>query len=298
MKKCVIVLLLLGASLFVHAQTPVQTPDLSQVTQVAPAYFGPNAFPVPDVPEARLTGEFRAELSGDLFWGQGVPFADDLTYGPRFMVQLPLWTKRAALTVWMPIVEWWSYSPAIAARRRLTDFPDGGKGIDSGDVYVSTDFHVLTEKGWRPDILIRAVLKTASGNTYGQARYYDAPGYFFDASIGKSLYLNGFLKELRLVVSGGFLCWQTDRGRQNDAWQYGVLGIVDTRAFRLSAQLAGYSGWEGDGDRPLTVKGVVEVPIGAFAPFAAFEYGLHDYPFSHLRAGVKYRLKKFGDSRK
>lgn len=110
--------------------------------------------------------------------------------------------------------------------------------------------------------------------------------------------MNGFLKELRLVVSGGFLCWQTDRGRQNDAWQYGVLGIVDTRAFRLSAQLAGYSGWEGDGDRPLTVKGVVEVPIGAFAPFAAFEYGLHDYPFSHLRAGVKYRLKKFGDSRK
>ena len=42
---------------------------------------------------------------------------------------------------------------------------------------------------------------------------------------------------------------------------------------------------------PVVVKGTLDVPIGNFAPFATFEYGLHDYPFSHLRVGLKYRFQ-------
>jgi len=289
MKKLVFLFLLLPA--VAMAQTTIDVSDLFVPTKVAPAYFGPNAFPVPDIPEARLSGELKASLAGDLFWGQGVPFSDDLTWGPSIYLQVPLWTKRVALTVWGQAAEWWTYSPEIAAKRRLVGFPDGGKGGDSGDIYISTDFHVLREKGWRPDILLRVVLKTAMGNTFKQARYYDAPGYFFDASIGKSFYMKGFVKEFRFVATVGFLCWQTDNGRQNDAVQFGGMGILDTKAFRFTAQVAGYTGWERDGDTPVVVKGTLDVPIGNFAPFATFEYGLHDYPFSHLRVGLKYRFQ-------
>ena len=77
MKKLVFLFLLLPA--VVMAQTTIDVSDLFVPTKVAPAYFGPNAFPVPDIPEARLSGELKASLSGDLFWGQGVPFSDDLT---------------------------------------------------------------------------------------------------------------------------------------------------------------------------------------------------------------------------
>lgn len=289
MKKFVFLFLLLPA--LAMAQTTIDVSDLFVPTKVAPAYFGPNAFPVPDIPEARLTGELKAALSGDLFWGQGVPFSDDLTWGPSIYLQVPLWTKRAAITFWGQAAEWWTYSPEIAAKRRLVGFPGGGKGVDMGDIYISTDLHLVTEKGWRPDILIRAVLKTASGNTFKQARYYDAAGYFFDANFGKSLYLKGFVKELRLVATVGFLCWQTDNGRQNDAVQFGALGILDTKAFRLTTQFAGYAGWERDGDCPLVLKGTLEIPAGRFAPFASFEYGLHDYPFFHLRAGLRYHFQ-------
>lgn len=272
------------------AQTPVAQSDLSVPSKIAPAYFGPNAFPVPEIPEARIPGGITAELAGEFALGQGQ--AQDLTYGPSFKLTLPLWTDRAALTVWMPIVEWWRYDAQTAAMRRLQpQYLGGGSGHDSGDVYVSTDLHLLKADGRLPDIMVRAVLKTASGNHYGEARYYDAPGYFFDATVAKSLYFNGFIKEFRAAASSGFLCWQTDNGRQNDAVQAGISAMADGGRFRFEAQAAGYLGWENDGDRPITVRARLDYHTGTLSPFFSVAYGLHDYPFVHFRLGVKYPLK-------
>lgn len=271
------------------AQTPVVQPDLSIHTKIAPKYFGPNAFPVPEIPLARIPKAITAELSGDMALGLGKSFGADLTYGPSFLISVPLWTDRAALTVWMPVVEWWKYDSETALERRLAEkYLGGGRGYDSGDVYVSMDIHVLKAKGWRPDIMVRAVLKSASGNHFGEARYYDAPGYFFDCTIANSLRFNGFFTELRAAVSGGFLCWQTDNGRQNDAIQAGVAAMLDSRIFRLEVQGAGYFGWEGDGDRPVTVRARLDFHAGNFSPFASCVYGIHDYPFCQFRIGLRY----------
>ena len=291
MKKALLILLILGFSVIAVAQTPVYQPDLGMDTKIAPKYFGPNAFPVPEIPEARIPKAIKAELAGDLALGLGKAFGADLTYGPSFYISVPLWTDRAALTVWMPIVEWWKYDSATALERRLPEkFQGGYGGYDSGDVYVSTDIHVLKAKGWRPDVMVRAVLKSASGNTYAQARYYDAPGYFFDCTIANSIQFNGFFTELRGAVSGGFLCWQTDNGRQNDAIQAGVSAMVDSKVFKLELQGAGYFGWEGDGDRPVTVRARLDFHAGNFSPFASCVYGIHDYPFCQFRIGLRYNF--------
>ena len=291
MRRLFPVVLLLVVALTARAQTPIEKSDLGVPSKVAPAYFGPNAFPVPLIPEGRTALAISAELSADLYAGLGQPWGEDLTVGPSFRLSLPLFTDRVTLNVWMPIVEWWQYGPETAAYRRLQgNFLQGGKGHDSGGVYISTDIHVLRAKGWRPDILIRACLKTASGNSFNEARYYDAAGYFFDATIANSLRFNGFARELRGAVSCGFLCWQTDNGRQNDAVQAGVSGMLDTRIFRFEAQCAGYFGWEKDGDMPVTVRARLDFHARDFSPFVSAVYGIHDYPFWGISAGLKYRF--------
>ena len=106
-------------------------------------------------------------------------------------------------------------------------------GHEAGDVYVSTDIQLLKARKFTPDITLRAAIKTASGGSFEKARYYDNPGYFFDMSVGKSLYFGkgktfpyadatDAKMELRFAGSAGFLCWQTDNGRQNDAVMYGL----------------------------------------------------------------------------
>ena len=291
MRRLFPVVLLLVVALTARAQTPIEKSDLGVPSKVAPAYFGPNAFPVPLIPDGRTALAVSAELSADLYAGLGKSWGEDLTVGPSFRLSLPLFTDRVTLNVWMPIVEWWQYGPETAAYRRLQgNFLQGGKGHDSGDVYISTDIHVLRAKGWRPDILIRACLKTASGNSFNEARYYDAAGYFFDATIANSLRFNGFARELRGAVSCGFLCWQTDNGRQNDAVQAGVSGMLDTRVFRFEAQCAGYFGWEKDGDMPVTVRARLDFHARDFSPFVSAVYGIHDYPFWGISAGLKYRF--------
>lgn len=289
MHNKVLTFLFLLACTRAGAQTPIVPSDLSVPSKIAPAYFGPNAFPVPVIPEARLDKNLRVELSGDFFLPQDRRL--DFTGGPSFHLRIPLWTDRAALSLWMPIQEWWNYDAETAALRRLGEaYKDGGKGHDSGDLYISADLYVLKARGWVPDILVRAVLKTASGNHFAEARYYDAPGYFFDVTIANSLYFNGFCKELRGAASGGFLCWQTDNGRQNDAWQAGVSAMLDTKVFRLETQLAGYFGWEKDGDQPVTVRGRLDFHAGRFTPFAVFAWGIRDYSFMMLSAGLRYEF--------
>ncbi|MCM1176501.1 MAG: hypothetical protein NC308_02415 [Clostridium sp.] len=149
---------------------------------------------------------------------------------------------------------------------------------------------VLVQEKHYIDATIRAALKSASGGEYAHARYYDNAGYFFDASFGHSFKLGHSPVELRLAASGGFLCWQTDNGRQNDAIMYGLKTELTARRLKASAEYGGYVGWEKDGDAPMTIKvrfgyelKIVELSIG-------YQAGLMDWPFHQISVGVICRL--------
>ena len=275
----------------VRAQVPVVHPDRSMDTKIAPAYFGPNAFPVPEMNSGRPHTGVYVELAGDYARGH-LADGQDHTWDAFLRLSFPLWTPRATLEIWMPAVEWWDFSPAVAEARRIA--PQRNRGNDTGDVYVSTSLHILEgrDNAWRPDLLLRSVLKTASGNSFGDARYYDSAGYFFDLTAGEGFSFNGFVRELRLALSIGFLCWQTDNGRQNDAVQGGFLTTLDTEWFTLGAELGAYSGWENDGDRPVRARVRLDVNPGdaRLHPFVQGCFGLHDYPFTQVRAGLAWSL--------
>ncbi len=302
MKSCfprwlyIVVLLIMGGQ--VDAQTPLTEAALSDVTQIAPYYFGPNAFPVPEMMDGRVQKELRVELAGDYFKG----FHGDHTADLFLKVNIPLWTNRANLSLWMPVVEWYRNSDERIARSNIQPerWDDARKGCLSGDVYVTADVQILLEKDWWPDWVVRAALKTASGGEYFHARYYDSPGYFFDTSVGKSLSLGNSPKwhhRLRAALSTGFLCWQTDNGRQNDAVQFGAMLKWENSFFTLSETFAGYSGWEhhtSNGgatahDVPMVLRTDFIYHVKQFDVVASYQYGLHDYPFHQARVGVAYK---------
>ena len=296
MKNAAQILLLLIALLFagrVSAQTDIVQPNLGIPSKIGPAYFGPNAFPVPDMLDGRTSSQLRLELYGDCFLGTTTGrVADDITGDLFAKLTIPLFTPKANLTVWMPIFEYFHTSAALNALRRLpapydtTDL----QGMDSGDVYVSADIRILSQERYHVDITARAALKTASANQYAKGRCYDAPGYFFDAAIGREFNLSrgGDCGTLRVAASGGFLCWQTDNGRQNDAVMYGLLLAYTVKNFTIDTCFGGYAGWESDGDRPMTLKTNLAYRIGDLSLRLSHQVGFMDWPYHQIRVGATY----------
>ena len=273
-----------------YAQTPILRPDLGTPSLVAPGYFGPNAFPVPDMLDGTTSSDLRVELYGDGFLCSmaGNP-TDDITLDLFAKATIPLFTDRVNLVIWMPVVEWFRSGPAVNVLRRVQDPDRCISGVDSGDAYVSTDILILDERKRGCGLVLRAALKSASGNSFGTARVYDAPGYFFDVAVGRDIVKSADGKTVfRTALSAGFLCWQTGNGRQNDAVMYGALASLRTGPFKAEVNYGGYVGWEGKGDRPMTLKTKLSWSIGRCSINAMYQVGFVDWPFHQVRLGAAY----------
>ena len=273
-----------------YAQTPILRPDLGTPSLVAPGYFGPNAFPVPDMLDGTTSSDLRVELYGDGFLCSmaGNP-TDDITLDLFAKATIPLFTDRVNLVIWMPVVEWFRSGPAVNVLRRVQDPDRWISGVDSGDAYVSTDILILDERKRGCGLVLRAALKSASGNSFGTARVYDAPGYFFDVAVGRDIVKSADGKTVfRTALSAGFLCWQTGNGRQNDAVMYGALASLKTGPFKAEINYGGYVGWEGKGDRPMTLKTKLSWSIGRCSINAMYQVGFVDWPFHQVRLGAAY----------
>ena len=282
-RLCLIVAILLLAASGSYAQTPILKPDMTERTGVAPRWFGPNAFPIPEITDGRVRDRLTVELAGDYYRGHLTDGQDD-TYDLFLRAYIPLFSDRVNLTLWMPVMEFWKYDASVREARRILSDPAKDPGRGSGDVYVSVDIQLLKETARRPSVMVRSVLKTASANCFGYARDYDSAGYFFDATVGKGW------GPFRLSATTGFLCWQTGTARQNDAIQYGLGAFYDGRIVNLSAQWGGYFGWERQGDAPMSVRLRLGFDAGRFEPFVLAQQGLHDYPVTQLRLGCAWQF--------
>ena len=260
-----------------RAEVPVVAPNLGQPTGIAPAYFGPNAFPVPEMTDGRTYDHLRLEVAADGYFGYTGTRTADLFA----RVHIPLFTRWANLSIWMPIYEWYSQAD--------------GTGSGAGDAYVSTEIQVLHSDWFHserakyiPQATVRIGLKSASGGQFARYRHYDTPGYFFDLSIGNSLYHKDW--EFRLAGSAGFLCWQTDNGRQNDAVMYGLQALIQQEYVSLETTWGGYVGWERHGDAPMVLRAKLAGHVKGFEPFVQYQWGIKDYPFHQIRVGLAYHI--------
>ena len=294
-----IVACILSGAVVCVGQTSLDASNLRQPTLIAPAFFGPNAFAVPDMADATVNGHLKAELAADGHFG----FLGDKTANLFARVHIPLFTSRANLTVWMPVSEWYSNSLERQRQCRLQDTVMM-RGQEFGDVYVSTDILLVSERRYVPSVVLRACLRTASGGSYYKARFYDGPGYFFDVAVGKEWTAGGQGDDatwrFRIAGSTGFLCWQTDNGRQNDAVMYALQGTAAWKYLSLRAFWGGYTGWEIAGDCPMVVRTTLQgsIPLrngnGLLEPFVAYQYGIRDQPWHSVRLGLAYRFDAIG----
>ena len=261
--------LLLVCSSVLYAFTP---------TGIAPAFFGPNALPIPDMTDGLTYDSLRIELAADGYFGKE---KNNRTADLFARVHVPLFTRWANLSIWMPVYEWYSQ--------------EDGTGSGAGDVYISTDIQVLHHSWFAPhkakyipQMTIRVGVKTASGEQFQRHRHFDSPGYFFDTSIGQSIDLHPVT--LRFAGSIGFLCWQTTEARQNDAVMYGLQAQVRHPYASLQCTWGGYVGWEKKGDAPMSIKIRAAGHIHGFEPFVQYQYGIQDYPFHQIRIGLAYQI--------
>lgn len=269
----------------VIAQVPVEGSHY-RPTGIAPKFFGPYAYPIPDLDEAKVSDKLTFQIAGDVNIGHiGGKGAEDYTYAPSFKLVLPLWTDRANLSCWGEFYEWWQDTEATRRARRYNEQSDL-KSHGSGQIWIGLDILALRETTKRPSIVISANFLTAAGGNYALARHYDAPGYHFTGSIGKDIIFKN-ASALRFSGTIGFVCWQTDRGAQNDAFLVGAKASYNHRVFSLSAEYSYYFGWEKFGDAPQTFKTRLDFHIKRFSPFIYYVHGVEDYPFDQIRVGLK-----------
>ena len=98
MRRCAIIFLL-----WLCAASALTAQPWWEGNRVSPMYFGPNALPVPDMLDGRVAPRLYAELAGDIHKG----FYGDMTETVSAEVNIPLFTPRVNLSVWMPVVEFY-----------------------------------------------------------------------------------------------------------------------------------------------------------------------------------------------
>jgi hypothetical protein len=278
MKKTIIILFVILCQQSIYAQVRYST-----------AWFGPNANPVPEFTDATIPAKTTVSLMGDYYFGHG-----DQTENGYIKVDVPLIPERVSLKVWSAVMEHYQTTDEIMQNRGS----NATVGSEVGDIYVQTRIQLWKEQDHRPSFILNSTLKTASAKTFASRRYFDTPGYYFDAEIGKSFFTKSkFINEIRVVGDAGFMCWETTNSAQDDAPMYGGKIILGNENWKLENTLSGYWGWKNlkdktYGDIPLVYSVKFIKITNKLNYFAQYEYGIHDFPYNQIRVGVSFTLSK------
>ena len=257
--------------------------DKLNLLQYSPRYFGPNAFPFPELKRGRLDTRWEVELRGEYHSYKG-----DRTKDFFARIFIPFAEGRAGLEVSCVAYEYYEMTQETVKERHAagTSWANGAHG----DIIVSSFYQLLKSEKWM-DIIVESTLKTASGNRLADARYTDAASYWFNMNIGRDFFKSAD-ENSSIRVQGyiGFYCWMTNdqAHRQNDAATYsaGISGIH--RNFHIAADIAGIYGYENNGDRPLQLRTKINYEYKKNILSLRYKHGMKDslydsYSLAYIR---------------
>ncbi len=288
-------LFFLGIKLFSQADNDLSDPynnwdgrtHWSKYMRYSAKYFGPNALPIPDVKNGLICENTEIMLAGEYHYNK-----QDPTTNLFSRIEIPIVKKRVNIECYVVPIEFYNTDSSLRIERRT--FKKQGSGIAGGDIYVINNIQLFSGRKKLPDMALRLGLRTASGTNLSHARYTDAPGYFFDLSFGKNIFVSKNNENyIRMYCSGGFYCWQTNRddNRQNDAYMFSAGTDYKLKRVLISIQTASYQGYIGNGDKPWVIRSLVRYNINQKINLESlFEYGVHDNDYLSVRLGLLYKI--------
>lgn len=257
--------------------------DKMEFLKYTPRYFGPNAFPMPELIAADLPRQWEVEVRGEYHTMPG-----DRTKDLFARLYIPMVKGRAGLTVSGVVQEWYKTSAEVRDERSAVETSSPIPCF--GDIIVNCYYQVLRNSRWL-DAVISANIKTASGGRLCDARFTDAASYWFDCNLARNVWEDPSCNaSLRLQMLAGFYCWMTNSmtHRQNDAFCYGA-GIRGTyRDFLLDCDVAGFNGYRGEGDKPIQLRLKLEYELKKNVISFRFKHGIRDilydsYSLAYIR---------------
>ncbi|MCL1821989.1 MAG: hypothetical protein FWG22_04115 [Prolixibacteraceae bacterium] len=259
-------------------------PSWKRYIIISPGYLGPNALPVPEMKKGLIPLKSEISISASHHSHSGDP-TQDLSA----KIFLPFANGRIAIEVYGVFYEKYGYTETVRNERFSRNRT--GIGTAEGDLYFSTMIQICRDRIF-PNTLVRMAGRTASGSDFYAARFSDAPGYFFDISMSKDIFLghNFMIKPFGVA---GFYIWQTnsDQYLQNDAFLYGVGMDIKIHNFLLSGNFSGYNGYINNKDRPQLVTGSIRYDWSNFALSFEYLHGLRDWEYRTVRFTAAYKFR-------
>ncbi|MCS2919816.1 hypothetical protein NXW71_20150 [Parabacteroides merdae] len=177
--------------------------DKTELLIYSPRYFGPNAFPIPEMRDGQVSERYEVEVRGEYHYYTG-----DKTWDIVGRALLPFFRGRAGIEVNWCFKEKYKMTPETRDERFAVDTESPIKY--NGDIVISSFFQVLKSEKW-VDATISANIKTASGGRLCDARFTDAASYWFDVNMGRNLWKSADGKaSIRMQALAGFYCWMTN----------------------------------------------------------------------------------------
>lgn len=251
--------------------------------------MGPNALPVPELQNGSLPQEATFKFAGESHYSSG-----DKTENLFSELYIPLYSKKVGFGIYGVPYEQYDMDTLTRDIRRSRDY--NGEGNVFGDVYLATYIQLVEDHAKLPDMLLTINLKTASGGGLDAARFSDAPAYFFDLSLGKTLAFNGsIIESIRPYALVGFFAWQTyeDNRRQNDApvWGFGL--DLNTKNFTFTNAYGGYDGYQATGDKAFVYRMSLSSRFESILNYEArFQQGFHDFEYSSFRLACTVNIDR------
>lgn len=257
----------------------------SEYLVFSPKFTGPNAMPVPEVSTGKVNGDSYVQLGGQYQSRPG-----DRTTNLTFRAGHGFLGGLVSLDVFMVPIETYSLSHRRKTERNVY-FEHYDKKTAIGDLYVNTNVQILNEDKHPLDLALRIGLKTASSGLDNPARFIDSPGYYFDASSGKSFDQGNWT--FRPYVMFGFFAWQTNDEslRQNDAFLYGAGFTASHSNWSIAETIRGYSGYHDIGDRPIILQTSVTRDLASHQLSVNYQYGLRDFLYHSIEVSFRYTIR-------
>ncbi len=246
------------------------------------SYFGPNALPVPKMREGLISPYYQVEIRPEMHLSKG-----DDTYDLYTEFQIPF-KGVASFEVFLVPIEYYSMDTITRDHRRARSLDPSG--FAGGDFWFGTNFQILKDKTYLPDIIASAYYKTASGTNLSNARYTDTPAYYMLINFGKNIFKNDKFT-LRIFGHLGTYIWQTlsNVNSQDDSWVYGIGVSANYNKYFFRTIFTGYHGYLNNGDRPNVFKAQLGTIKQGLNWQFFYQYGIHDFAYQSVGVSLIYK---------